>query len=153
MSNAKDKTISPFDSFEDLFQQMETRPDYWAERAKLEFTRDVREQMQRQAFSKTDLASRLDVSPALVTRLLSGKNNFELETMVRMARAVNCRFRSHLEPDGAETVWFDVFENQPTQKLVAWDPSEFSQVQRFKIKATPNEDTAEVHYEASAIAA
>jgi hypothetical protein len=61
---------------------------------------------------------------------LSGRNNFELLTMVRIAMALNCRFRSHLEPLGAQTVWFDVFnaENK-AQAEAGWNPSQFRKVE------------------------
>lgn len=108
MQQRKEPPFEKFDSFEQLFEQAERRSDYWVERAKLEFTRDILLRMEKEGVSKTELAARLEVQPGMVTRLLSGRNNFELSTMVRMAKALNCRYRSHLEPFGAQTIWIDV---------------------------------------------
>jgi len=102
------KAFDPFDSFEGFFDQVEKRSDYWVELAKLEFTREIQLKMAADEVSKSELASRLEVRPGMVTRLLSGRNNFELSTMARIATALNCRFRSHLEPLDAKAVWFDV---------------------------------------------
>ena len=110
MQQRKEPQFEAFDSFEQLFEQAERRSDYWTELAKLEFTKEILSKMKKDGVSKTDLASRLEVQPGMVTRLLSGRNNFELSTMVRIAMALSCRFRSHLEPLGANTFWFDVFK-------------------------------------------
>jgi len=108
MQKRKEPQFETFDSFDQFFDQAEKRSDYWEERAKLEFTKEVLLKMGKDGVSRTELANRLEVRPGMVTRLLSGRNNFELSTMVRMAMALNCRFRSHLEPAGTKTVWFDV---------------------------------------------
>jgi transcriptional regulator with XRE-family HTH domain len=110
MRSQKGKPATDFHSFEELFEQVEKTPDYWAERARLEFTREIMEKMEREGISRGDLARRLQVQPGMVTRLLSGRNNFELKTMVRIAMALGCRFRSHLEPAGAKTRWVEVYE-------------------------------------------
>lgn len=125
MSNRKEKQIEEFNSFEEFFDRIEERPGYWAEVAKLEFTREVLTRMEKSNVSKTELASRLEVQPGMVTRLLGGRNNFEIETMVRMALALNCRFRSHLEPVGAKTVWYDFFNTSgcsENQNKETWNP-------------------------------
>lgn len=108
MANRKVEPFEEFDSFEQVFEQAEQRPGYWAERAKLEFTREVFERMEEGGISKSELANRLEVRPGAVTKLLSGRNNFEIETMCRIAMALNCRYRSHLQPQGANTVWYDI---------------------------------------------
>jgi len=108
MHNQKPNPPGAFESFEEMFSQAEARPEYWAERARLEFTREVLSKMHCDNVSRTELASRLDVQPGMVTRLLGGRNNFEIATMVRIALALNCRLRTHLEPSGSKTLWFDV---------------------------------------------
>lgn len=122
-----------FETFEEFFEQAEKRPDYWAERAKLEFTKEVIQKMTEAGISKTELASRMEVWPGMVTRLLSGRNNFELVTMVRIAMALDCRFRSHLEPIGTKTLWLDILTgpelNQQTAE--AWNPKDFRAFELF----------------------
>jgi transcriptional regulator with XRE-family HTH domain len=108
MHHKIDPPFEAFDSFEQFFDQVEKRAGYWEERAKLEFTREVLLKMNKEGVSKTELANRLEVQPGMVTRLLSGRNNFELSTMVRMAMAVKCRFRSFLESLGTTNIVIDM---------------------------------------------
>ena len=132
MRKQNDQPYGSFDSFEQFFGQAEERPGYWIELAKLDFTREVLGRMKELGVTKSQLAVKLEAQPALVTRLLSGKNNFELVTMVRMARALDCEFRCHLQPKGTQAMWIDVLHVEPERAPVpAWNPDEFKG-KRFK---------------------
>jgi hypothetical protein len=103
MKGNDNQAYKGFTSFEEFFQQAEERPEYWIERAKLEFTREMLVRMEQLGVTRTELAKRLDVQPGLVTRLASGNNNFTLETMVRIALALGSIYRAHLQPHGQQT--------------------------------------------------
>ena len=105
MPNRVTQPIGTFDSFEELFQRAEEHPGYWVELAKLEFTEEMLARMKERGISKSQLATLLGAKPAFVTRLVSGHNNFTLETMVRVARALDCEFRCHLQPAGTKACW------------------------------------------------
>jgi transcriptional regulator with XRE-family HTH domain len=126
MLKQNEQPYGTFDSFERFFEQTEQRPGYWVELAKLDFTREALDRMKQLGITKSQLAVKLEVQPALVTRLLSGRNNFELATMVRIARALDCEFRSHLQPKGTQAMWIDVLREEPARVSVpAWNPDEF----------------------------
>lgn len=91
-----------FDSFEALFAQAKEQLEYSVEGARNEFTEKIIVRMRELGISKADLADRLNAKRSFVTRLLSGNNNFTLETMVRISRALECTFRSHLAPEERE---------------------------------------------------
>jgi transcriptional regulator with XRE-family HTH domain len=112
MSNPS-QTSHADDAFAGFFTQAEESPRYWAELAKLEFTEKVIARMKELGLSRSALAAKLDVQPGLVTRLLSGQNNFELATMTKIARALDCDFRCHLQPKGTETLWINVLKEEP----------------------------------------
>lgn len=76
-------------TFPELFQEAEKHEDYWTAGAILEFTESVVGEMERQGISRSELAQRLGASPAYVTKILRGKVNFTLATMVRLARALD----------------------------------------------------------------
>lgn len=99
--------------FKAMFDRARRGHAYWVESAVLEFTEDLVKEMDRQGISRSELARRIDTSPAYITKILRGSTNFTLDTMVKVARALNCSFRCHLEPEGARTQWFDVLENRP----------------------------------------
>lgn len=104
----KNEPYSSIDSFESLFAQAEKRLDYKVEGAKNEFTEKVVHRMEEAGVTRSELADRLGKKKPQVTRLLRGGNNFTVETMVEIADALGCNYRSHLEPKDCETMWLNV---------------------------------------------
>jgi len=76
-------------TFPELYRQAEKHDDYWVAGAILDFTEGVVREMERQGVTRTALAQRLGATPAYVTKILRGKVNFTLATMVRLARALD----------------------------------------------------------------
>jgi predicted transcriptional regulator len=74
------------ESFAPIFEKSKQSDVFWEELAILSFTGSVLERLKTLGLTKMDLAHRLRSSPAYVTKLLSGRNNFTLRTMVRIAR-------------------------------------------------------------------
>ena len=99
---------SDFDSFEDLFEQAEKRLDYKVECAKNDFTETVVRRMEETEVTRSELAERLGKQKPQITKLLRGNNNFTIETMVEIANALGCNYRSHLEPKECEAMWLNV---------------------------------------------
>lgn len=95
--------------FDDIFRWAEERDEYWIEGAKIEFAEEVVRQLAANRMARKELARRLGTSPAYITKVLRGSTNFTLESMVRLARALNCELRTHLQPAGASSAWLDVF--------------------------------------------
>ena len=83
-------------SFSELYERAEEHEDYWLAGAILEFTEAVVREMERQGISRTDLARRLGTTPAYVTKILRGKVNFTLATMMRLARALDSEMHVQL---------------------------------------------------------
>jgi len=75
-------------SFSELYREAERHQDYWVAGAILEFTESVVRGMARQGLTRTALAERLGATPAYVTKILRGKVNFTLATMVRLSHAL-----------------------------------------------------------------
>jgi transcriptional regulator with XRE-family HTH domain len=75
-------------SFSELFRDAERHQDYWIAGAILEFTESVVREMARQGLTRTALADRLGTTPAYVTKILRGRVNFTLATMVRLSDAL-----------------------------------------------------------------
>jgi outer membrane PBP1 activator LpoA protein len=71
--------------------------------------------------------------PAFVTRLVSGHNNFTIATMVRVARALDCEFRCHLQPAGTKACWLDVLKEEPQRPAAAWAPTQFHTIQTLQL--------------------
>jgi hypothetical protein len=62
----------------------------------------------------------------MVTRIVSGRNNFELATMVKVARALGCEFRMHLQrPEGKR---IGSASGTPTQRKTWANPTDTQRV-------------------------
>ena len=76
--------------------------EYRAEGASIEFTNAMVTRMREAKVSRSELARKIDVSPAYISKILRGDTNFSLETIVKIANALNCELRLHLQPAGAK---------------------------------------------------
>lgn len=140
MAKREPAKFDTFENFEEFFQQAEAQPAYWIERAKIEFTEKVFARMKELGVGKSNLADLLGVQPAMVTRLLSGRNNFELATMVKIARVLDCDFCSHLQPPGTKAMWINILKEEPAA-VSDWKDEKFRIVNKQKF-AGPDECVA-----------
>lgn len=83
-------------TFPELFKRAEEHDDYWLAGAILQFTEDIVREMDRQGISRTELARRLGSTPAYVTKILRGKVNFTLSTMMKLAHALGSEVQVQL---------------------------------------------------------
>jgi plasmid maintenance system antidote protein VapI len=60
------------------------------------------------------LAEAAGVSPAYITKVLRGSENFTLETMSKLAMAVGGKVRIHIADQNARTHWTDTIGNVAT---------------------------------------
>jgi plasmid maintenance system antidote protein VapI len=119
MAQDQKNLLNNIGSFEDLFAQAERHPEYWVERAILEFTDEVLRKLKASGISRTELAAELGHSRPQISRLLSGRNNFTLRTMVEVSRALNCELRLHLQSAGMQTAWIEYGMQRRRIKMVA----------------------------------
>lgn len=92
--------------------------DYWVESVKIDFAVSLQNRMQADAMLKKDLAEKLGVSGARITKVLRGDANLTLESMVRLARACGGNLHVHISPAHAEVRWFDVFSSGNAPKVI-----------------------------------
>ena len=76
--------------FSEIFEDAEKNDSYWEELAILEFTEALIARLETLSLSKVEWAKKLGTTPSQITRLLAGKNNFTLRTMVKLARSLEC---------------------------------------------------------------
>ncbi|MEW6658845.1 MAG: helix-turn-helix transcriptional regulator [Thermodesulfobacteriota bacterium] len=103
-------------SFAKLVEQAQKRDAYWLADAIHTFTEDLHNLAEKANISRAELARRLGVSPAYITKLFRGNANFTIGTMVRLARAVGANLRLHLAPEEEEVCWLYA-PAAPRQKL------------------------------------
>jgi transcriptional regulator with XRE-family HTH domain len=87
-------------SFAKLFEEAKKRDSYWVANAIYTFTEELHNLAENENISRTELARRMEVSPAYITKIFRGDVNFTIDTMVRLARRVGARLHLHLVPEG-----------------------------------------------------
>lgn len=84
--------------FQDMTARHEQDPKYWAEGLKLEFAEQVGRLLEERKMTRAELARRLGTSPAYVTKILHWTANLTLESMAKIALALDARVTLELAP-------------------------------------------------------
>ena len=77
------------DRVQELIYEAKNSSEYWEELTQMEFVTFLNEEMQKQGITQKQMADRLDVSKAYISRVLSGeKLNFTLKSMIKFMFAL-----------------------------------------------------------------
>jgi len=71
---------------------------YRSEGASIRFTEDLVTAMKSTGLTRSALADKIGSSPAYITKILKGETNFTLDSMVKIANALNCELTISLQP-------------------------------------------------------
>jgi len=84
--------------FEQLLKDIKDTEAYEIEVVRDFISEQIFNLMELQKVTKAELARKLNTSAPYITKLLQGNGNFTIETLVRIARALGCKFRPLLVP-------------------------------------------------------
>ena len=84
--------------FTDKLKEFETDQEFRTEEVIIAFTEKVVAAMRERDMSRVELAQRLGVSKAFVTKLLNGNTNLTIRTMVSLAAALECELLVDIQP-------------------------------------------------------
>jgi transcriptional regulator with XRE-family HTH domain len=132
-------------SFAALFAEAKQRDAYWVADAIYTFTEELHNLAEAKGLSRADLARRLEVSPAYITKVFRGDVNFTIETMVRLVRALGGKLHLHLAPEEQKVSW--VPWHSPAR------PAAVPGLRADTYKTLIPEEVTEGHNEAEALAA
>lgn len=76
-----------------------------AEYKKLMIVEEILKLMEDQSINRSGLARLMGVQPSRITSMLTGSNNFTIETLVRAGRALDAELHLHFAPDGHMAHW------------------------------------------------
>jgi len=110
------------ESFAQLYEEAKKQDAYWVADAIYTFTEELHNLAEIGKVSRTELARRMEVSPAYITKIFRGDVNFTIDTMVRLARRVGARLHLHLAPETQEAGWVDhhaMYRKEPFPGLQA----------------------------------
>jgi predicted transcriptional regulator len=127
------KQSNILDSFRDTL-------DYELANVEMDFTDSLESLMQRRGVNKSELARRIETSPAYITKILRGSTNFTLETMVKLVRALDgeLHVRACAKEDDAR--WFHAIQSRPTTAATANVRRIITNRTRYRISGTAEAD-------------
>jgi transcriptional regulator with XRE-family HTH domain len=85
-------------SFKELIDESKGRNTYWTASMILDFTEGLHKIMETNGVTRSELARRLRVSPAYITKVFRGNVNFTVDSMVRLVRAAGGEVSIHIAP-------------------------------------------------------
>ncbi len=99
------------DKYREILREAERDSEYWHAVPATEFASEVARRMNEQKVSRAELARRLGTTRANVTKLLRGDARLKLQTMAKVAMALNAAVHVHVADRYAVTRWIDVFSS------------------------------------------
>ena len=88
--------------FEGEIARYRRHPDFVLEQLTYDITAAICQAMEEKGLSRSDLARKLGVSPAYITKLLNSSSNLTLRTLVNIALALDLQIDVNLEPHKPE---------------------------------------------------
>lgn len=113
-------------AFGKFAKEARRRDSYWVEKAIIDFTCDLEGFMKAQGVSKSELARKIDSSPAYITKVLRGNANFTIESLVKLSRAVGGKLHLHVAKEEEAPLWLPI----------AFKPVEVSYPAETRLSAT-----------------
>ncbi len=92
MQKEKGQRIEQSEVFLALFREAQTRDRYYIEGLKIDIAEQIYRLMKRQHLNQSDLARRLGTNRAYISRIMKGKTNFTIETLVKIGRCLNAEW-------------------------------------------------------------
>jgi plasmid maintenance system antidote protein VapI len=109
---------------------------------KLLIVEQLLERMKSIGINRTKLAERMEVSPARVTSMLDGTNNFTIETLMRAAEAVESELALALSPKGQQVKWVTYSEEDIHASFLPSRQSQPAATTVFSMGAPTRDDEA-----------
>ncbi|MGZ4956680.1 MAG: helix-turn-helix domain-containing protein [Methylobacter sp.] len=107
-------------SFKQLREKLQQDDSYWVERSKLNFSIELNRLFKQRKISQQELATRINTSSPYITKVFRGDVNFTIETMAKLALAVDGELQIHIAPRQSRTRWFDIIDSkQPSRHEIS----------------------------------
>lgn len=131
-------------SFKSRLINLKQTHGYKVEVAKLEFVRGISRLLKLKRISNAELATKIDTSPAYITKALRGETNFTIDSMVKLASAVGANLHIHIADTTASVRWLEVhpqFQAQMDEPAInlGQQPSHDSHYSLMNIREALNE--------------
>lgn len=110
--------------FSERIQELQGDQEFRTEEAILAFTEKVVAVMRERGMNRAELAQRLGVSKAFVTKLLNGNPNLTIKTMVAIAGALECTLCIDIPPVAKQALALPHHAKQQPGAAFCHEPAE-----------------------------
>ena len=100
--------------------------EYWSELARLDYAIELNAKMEEQNISRSNLAEKISVSKAYISKILGGYANFTIDSMSKLAFALGFKIKITFDAIDSQNSWESVFLDNPLPQITQWD-SDLSQ--------------------------
>lgn len=98
--------------FKDLLDEFKDDVDFISEGKIIDITEKIVARMEEINITRKQLAERLNVSKAYITKMLRGNINFTLKTLVALGKVLDCDMQIDFSPKGSSRYVFHCHVNQ-----------------------------------------
>jgi len=91
-------SISSIEEFREHFRKIENDPRFVAEMMKLAFANDLVRLLEARGLKRTELAEKLGTNRGYITRILNTEYNLSIETMAKIALALDAQVTLSMRP-------------------------------------------------------
>lgn len=138
-------TWNPDQEWLDQLAQDRESLEYKLESVIYHITEEIVARMEELGVNRTELAERINVSKAMVSKLLNGYENVTLKTLVKIASGIDCEVSVTLPPCGFQTRYFYVPKAKtPLTKKPRSFENYAEQYTNTEIRIEPTDDIGEV---------
>lgn len=120
-------------SYRDLVDAAKATDKYWIENAKHDLAFGLHRQIRRSGMSNAELATKLDVKPPYISKVMRGDENLTIESMVKLVRAAGGRLHIQVADQADGVRWFNVIAGKCN--MFTGDAEAFRQSQAIKTKS------------------
>jgi len=99
--------------YSEMFHRLRSSDGYWKSYLVTSFTDALGRIMKQSGITAAELARKLNVSPPYVSKALRGGENFSVETMVKLASAVDAAVHIHVAKKGVAVRWREIPAEAP----------------------------------------
>ncbi|HSK79778.1 MAG TPA: helix-turn-helix transcriptional regulator [Thermoanaerobaculia bacterium] len=108
--------------YQEFIESIRSGLGYWKSYSLLQFTSSLARLMKLDNLHGKGLASRLGVSTAQVSKVLSGQENVTIETMAKFADALDAVVHIHVAKKGVQVQWRELPPEEHTERAIAFEP-------------------------------
>lgn len=112
--------------FKDKLEAFSGDAEFYAEELILDLTEQIVSIMKELNVNRTELARRLGVSKAFITKFLNGNTNITLKTMASLARSLGCNVNINICSKDVQLI--GLYEVPSSSKRKNIDPGQYTKV-------------------------